>query len=190
MMRDTLLGLLAAGDTGRWDTGVLAREVTALAVTPDERARARDALLALLTVGGHPRVAAAVADVACTLNPPAAERGQAREALLSLLATEDDESRARQLAPAIAKLAPTTTERDQARAGLLALLAREGRDGHAWALARTIAELRPTAAELDRSGSWPFPPCQTWPTWGLLTPARRNSDLRAWLKTLPHLGSS
>jgi hypothetical protein len=101
-------------------TGLLARPTGAarpladalarLAVTPEDRAQARETLLRLLAHPADPATARALADTLAGLDPPAVERAQAREALLGLLARETDPQMARELADALAVLNPSVAD--------------------------------------------------------------------------------
>jgi hypothetical protein len=143
---ESLLGrLISRLDT--WIDAELARAVAGLAVTAEERAQARKALLHLLASENSTGKAAELAQAVVGLAVTAKERGQARKALLRLLAGRRRDNVAAELAWAVAGLEPDTEERAQARQALLRVLASESFYGFADRLARALAGLAVTAEE-------------------------------------------
>jgi hypothetical protein len=129
----------------------LAEAVARLAVTAEDRAQARQALLTLLTVDTDPRRAGALAEVLARLDPPAPDRAQARQALLTLLTGDTEPWTAQKLAEAVARLAVTAEDRARARQALLALLTEEIDPLRAGALAEVLAGLDPPAPDRARA---------------------------------------
>jgi hypothetical protein len=90
------------------------------------------------------------------------------------------------LVDGIVRLAATATaeEQRQARDALLGLLAGQTASLVAKQLVDGITQIDPTARDLSTWRTWAVPP-----TAELLSAARRNSALAAWLRALPRLAS-
>ena len=121
--------------------------VTRLAVAPEERAQAREALLTLLGRRITPSTARQLVEAVARLAATPQERMSARQALLTLLARETGPGRARVLAEAIMWLDPLPEERVSAREALLTLLARRISPQTARQLAEVVARLAATPQE-------------------------------------------
>jgi hypothetical protein len=145
---DFALELFPAGaDLGR--ALMLANAVTQLAMTVDERARAREVLLGLLASQTDPAKAQGAADAVARLDPTPEQRAQAKEAVLGLLAGQANPGTTLVLAEAVAQLDPTAEERMRAQQPLLAILA-DDPDGTP-ALMETIERLAVTPVERARA---------------------------------------
>ena len=94
-----------------------------------DQARARQALLALLTDETDPRRAGALAEVVAWLDPGPQDRVQARWALLAALADETYPLKALGLAEAVARLDPSAQDRARAWQVLLAACSPPRRPG-------------------------------------------------------------
>ena len=143
---ESLFGLLV----GETDPD-LADAVAGLAVTAEDRARAREPLLSLLASQTDPWLAGGLADALARLEPTAEDRARAREPLLSLLASQTDPRAATDLADAVAGLAVTAEDRARAREPLLSLLASQTDPWAATDLADAVARLEPTAEDRARA---------------------------------------
>jgi hypothetical protein len=151
--------------------------------TAEEKRQARAALLRLLGSQTDGKLASALARRLAQLDPTAEEQRQARAALLRL-AGHMDSSDGRWLMEAVVQLAPTANDQHQARDALLGLLVGQTDSLVAKYLVDGVAQLDPTARDLSTWRTWAVPP-----TTELLTAARRNSALAAWLTALPWLAS-
>jgi hypothetical protein len=115
------------------------------------------------------------------LDPSTEDMRQAREALLGLLASQTDYWAPQRLVGGIAQLTTSPDDKRQARDALLGLLASQTDRRVAEQLMGGMVQLEVTVRDLS---AWPpsIPP-----TVELLTAARRNSALNAWLAGLPTL---
>ena len=181
--RDTLLALLA-GEAHDWVATELADGLVQLDPTTEDKQQARDALLARLTGEAHGRWASMMVKRVVQLDPTAEDKQHARDALLALLAGESHDCVPTELVDGLVQLDPTAEDKHQARDALLARLADQTDDRTSRGLVRGVAKLDPTVRDLSAWRAWAIPP-----TVELLTEARQNSALDAWLTALPWLPS-
>jgi hypothetical protein len=133
-------------DAVLWKASFLLDGAVHLAVTAEEQARTREALLrmlssetALLRLASSekdPVNARRAAQAISELSPTARECARAREALMGLLSRETDATRSRHLACAFRGLAPSPAEREQIVDTVLRLVPAETHPGSAWRLVR------------------------------------------------------
>jgi hypothetical protein len=188
--REVLLDTLS-GEADPREASMLARVIAALNPTVEDRFRVREMLLNLLDKRHDATGASSLARALVELDPSAEERARARRILLNLL---DDEGRAHyasDLARAVIRLDPTAEERACTRKILLKLHNRDS-----WSLAREIVELGVTVADLT---GLPRDHAALFETPGgglmsgqilILSAARRNSELSAWISALPVLSGA
>ena len=154
-----------------------------LATTPEDKRETRDTLLQLLSAAHIPaREVAALAGAVAQLAPIAKDKHQVRRALLSLLADQADGWAASELIAGVVQLDPTAQDKTQARKALLALLASQASRPLAARLVDGLVQLDPATRDINTWPTWAVPP-----TSELLAAVRRNSELPAWLVTLPTL---
>jgi hypothetical protein len=152
-----------------------------LAVTPEERARAHRAVLAMFShLDGHnPRVltfAAALTELAATADGQASTR----RALTRALASGTESWAVQVIMDSLFQLGITDSEQGELKAVLIRTFARMPYESEAESVAREIIRLNPTLDDLHGSADWP---CK--PTDGLLAAVRRNTSFPAWLAALP-----
>jgi hypothetical protein len=148
-------------DTVLWMVSFLLDGAVRLAVTAEEQARTREALLrmlssetALLQLSSSekdPVSARKAAQAIAKLSPTVHECTRAREALMGLLARETNAVRARHLAYAFPGLAPSRAERQQILDAVLRLIPAETRPGSAWRLDEVLPSLAMTDEEQART---------------------------------------
>jgi NACHT domain len=166
--------------------GYLAMKVARLDPPAGQRTQALEVLLRVLAYpivflqpslfgGQEDELPNAIVELAVT------ERDKAwtREAVLSLFDGDISDLAATDLPKLVARLDPTVADRARLRQALLRLLSSATEFLTARHLAERVAELDPTVADLAGSDTWPCPPSPA-----LLTAARRNSPLGAWLAWL------
>ena len=134
-----------AGESRPATAGELAAVLPGLEPSAEERARAREILLNLLTYRWEAR---ALVDALDRLDPSAEDRTRASETLLNRL-THPWEARA--LVDALDRLDPSAEDRTRARKALLSLLARGTLPGTAEELGDALARLAVTADERARA---------------------------------------
>lgn len=184
--RELLLDALSSEADPR-EASMLARIIAALSPTAEDQFRVRELLLNLLDKRHNATRASSLAYALGQLDPSAEERARARGILLNLLGDELRAYYASDLAGSIIRLDPTAEERVRARTILLKL-----HNGGSWSLAQEIVDLGVTVADLTglpRDGALFETPGggvvggQTL----ILSAARRNSELSAWISALPVL---
>jgi hypothetical protein len=146
--RAQVLQALLAGGISPWAPWLLGRAVAGLAVTGEERAQAREALLALLARETEPYATLGWAAAVAMLDPTAEDRMQARQALLAVLLGGVEGRRfAGEMAEVVAQLALTADDTAQTRQALLAVLSGQTSPWAAVYLMAAVAALEPTADE-------------------------------------------
>ena len=145
----SLLGLLARAADPRV-AGVLAKAVTGLELTEQDRAQARERLLELLARATGYWDARHLTEAVAGLTAAAQDRDQVRPRLLGLLGRAADPYVARVLAEAVAGPELTEQDRAQARERLLELLARAADPEAAGVLAKAVTGLTATAQDRDQ----------------------------------------
>jgi hypothetical protein len=124
-----------------------AEVVARLAVTAEDRAQARQVLLALLADATDPSAAEWLAAAVAGVDPTSEDRAQARQVLLAMLADTTDPMSAEGLAARVTRLDPTAEDQAQARQVLLAMLADTTSPLAAHGLAAMVTRLDPTAED-------------------------------------------
>jgi hypothetical protein len=152
-----------------------------LAVTPEERARAHQAVLAMFSqLDSHnPRVltcAAALTELAATAD----ERASTRRTLTSALASGTESWAVQVIMDSLFQLGIPDSEQVELKAILIRMFARMPYRSDAEPVAREIIRLNPILEDLHGSADWP---CK--PTDGLLAAVRRDTPFPAWLAALP-----
>jgi len=184
-VREALLRLLDA-QTRPWEAAGLAEAVARLDPTAEDRNRARLALLRLLASRTDPGTARTLATTAVKLTVTAEERGRVRATLLRLVAgVHADSGMAPGLMDAVARLHPSAEDRAEARQALVRMLSVEIDTETGRELSDALALLKLTVADLVGSDRWSFQPNRA-----LLTEARRNTELTAWIDALPLLATA
>jgi hypothetical protein len=145
--RQALLVLLH--EASPWAGQALSATIARLAATNQDRAYAREALLALLDGRKNPETAQALARAVATLDPTQQDLARARQALLTLL-DQAGPHIAQELARAVATLDPTQEDLARARHALLTFLEGQDHVKTAQALAKMVATLDPTEEDLAR----------------------------------------
>jgi len=133
--------------TSFWEALELTGAVTRLAVTPQDRAPVRLALLVLLARETNSETALALAEAVFRLAVTPQDQAPVRQVLLALLADKDNRWLARALAEGLTRLAVTSEDRALARAALLERLARETNRWAVRALADGVARLAVTSED-------------------------------------------
>jgi hypothetical protein len=146
-----LLGILADTTANQRISYWLARHVPRLAVTANDQAKAREALLGLLDDETNQDAARQLANAVAQLDPAAADLARAREVLFGLLASETRYQTAAGLMRRTAGPDPAAEDVARARETLLSLLDDETDPWTAQILANVIVGLNPAAKDLARA---------------------------------------
>jgi hypothetical protein len=165
--------------TGPQDARLLADALVMLDPEPRAKVRARTRVLNLLAAAAKPSDARILAEVQGWLGTEPPDLTSARRRVLDLLAAAAESTDALVAAGALRMLGTGDSDTARARARVLDLL-RAG--SPARDLAEILAKLGPVADDLVDWPSW-----ETAPPPDLLSAARRNSPLQAWLDVLPAL---
>jgi hypothetical protein len=167
--RQVLLSRLAtpASKIGRHDAEVLADTLGGLAVTIDEQAATRQALLDLLVLEANPEIGAALTRALARLNLSVGERARAREELLRLLADQAEPHMAHALAEALGRLAVTPEDQTHARRVIVDFLRSQIDPRRAQTLGYAMAELGPAPGDWEKARQALLRLLDDQPAWGI-----------------------
>ena len=178
--RQILLGPLTAHTDSRV-AAMLIRGVARLGPTEEDKRRVRAALLSQSEHATNDRIASTLIGAA-EFDLTAEEKRDARATLLNRLSCETRGLVATGMVRVMTRLDPTAEDKRQARVALVSLLPRETRERDASELVKALTSLDPSSHDLRTCRSWAVSPPNA-----LLSVARHNSSLDAWLAILPSL---
>jgi NACHT domain len=158
----------------------LAETITRLDPSSFDRAQTRHELLSRLVREPELIAASQLERTIARLTTTDEDKAHTRHELLNLLGGKIESFQVEALARLAAQFATTDEDRTQTRRELLGHLRRETNAGTAGNLLKTLGKLSPTISDLADCGSWPYRPTQA-----LLSAARHNSELSAWIAALP-----